>query len=48
MGTHPRILNKNYPMNANVVGFKSFFQKVLHHCALEESSNGIGRINTPN
>ena len=34
----------HYPMNANMTGFRSGFQKSLHFCALDINSLSIGRV----
>ena len=44
MGTHLRELTESYPMNANMTGLR-WFSKNLHHCASDESSLSIGRVN---
>ena len=43
MGTHLRVLSKSYPMNSNMAGFR-WFSKILHSCALDESSLSYGRV----
>ena len=45
MGTHLRVLDKSYPMNTNIAGFRWFSNFFLHSCALEEISLSIGRVN---
>ena len=44
MGTHKRVLNKSYPMNTNMIGFKGFSKKMLHPCATGHGSLSIRRI----
>ena len=45
MSTHLRVLSESYPMNTTKTGFRYFFQKSLHPCALDESSLSIGWVN---
>ena len=40
MGTHQRILSKNFQMNTNKQGLDGF-QNSLHDCALDKSSFSI-------
>ena len=44
MGTHMKVLSESFPMNTNMTGFRCFFQKYLHPCALAESSLSIGKV----
>ena len=37
LGTHLNVLSEGYPMNTNMTGFRCFFQKSLHPCALGQS-----------
>ena len=43
MGTHLKVLSKNYLMNYNMTGFNCF-QKSLQTCALDEGSLSIGTV----
>ena len=43
MGTHLRVLSESFPMNTNITWFR-WFSKMLHPCALGESSLSIGRV----
>ena len=44
MGTHMRVLSERFTMNTNKTGFRSFFHKSLHPCALDESHLSIKRV----
>ena len=44
VGTHLGVLIENYPINTNMTGFR-WFSKIVHPCALEESSHSIERVN---
>ena len=44
MGTQLRELSKSFPMNTIMARFR-WFKKLLHPCALDESSHSIGMVN---
>ena len=44
VGTHLGVLIENYQINTNMTGFR-WFSKIVHPCALEESSQSIERVN---
>ena len=43
MGNHMLVLNESYPLNTNMTGFR-WSSKIVHLCALDESSLSIGRV----
>ena len=45
MGTHLRVLGESFQMNTKMTGFQ-MFSRILHSCALDESSLRIGRVNS--
>ena len=45
MGTHLRVLNKSYPIDTNMKGFRWFSKEPLRPCALDESSLNSCRVN---
>ena len=42
-GTHRNVLSTSFLMNTNMTGFR-WFQKSLHHCAMDERSLSIGSV----